>query len=362
MDMAVCRAGAKPRKGGKIAVKDLNKLLNESYKSKNKTLDRVDNYELDKELSTDKTKIYKDITTGDIKMVNRGTSDINDVITDAKLLFGFKNNNRYNEGRQILQKVKEKYPDKSIDLLGHSLGASVAEDIGNDPQVKNIITLNKPTTPMDLFRKSKINDKQYDIRTSRDVVSMLQPIQKDENDLIIPSESKNLYTEHKIDVLDRLDQDKIIGTGFKINGKLKTLSNIELTKLIYKLKLPLNNIIMRDETDLLEKDGFYIINLDKSTGNGTHWTVLYFHPLKSYYNDSFGFVAPIEVEKKIKPYLYNNKDIQDWNSSACGWYCLAFIKFLHDKQNKEIAFKEFLKMFKTKTTENDDILYKYLTG
>jgi hypothetical protein len=350
------------KKGGKIAVKDLNKLLNESYKSKNKTLDRVDNYELDKELSTDKTKIYKDITTGDIKMVNRGTSDINDVITDAKLLFGFKNNNRYNEGRQILQKVKEKYPDKSIDLLGHSLGASVAEDIGNDPQVKNIITLNKPTTPMDLFRKSKINDKQYDIRTSRDVVSMLQPIQKDENDLIIPSESKNLYTEHKIDVLDRLDQDKIIGTGFKINGKLKTLSNIELTKLIYKLKLPLNNIIMRDETDLLEKDGFYIINLDKSTGNGTHWTVLYFHPLKSYYNDSFGFVAPLEVEKKIKPYLYNNKDIQDWNSSACGWYCLAFIKFLHDKQNKEMAFKEFLKMFKTKTTENDDILYKYLTG
>jgi hypothetical protein len=72
-----------------------------------------------------------------------------------------------------------------------------------------------------------------------------------------------------------------------------------------------------------------------------------FSPLKSYYNDSFGFVPPLEVEKKIKPYLYNDKDIQDWNSCACGWYCLAFIKFLHDKQNKEMAFKEFLKMFKT---------------
>ena len=69
------------KKGGKIAVKDLGKLLNESYKSKNKTLDKINNYELDKELSTDKTKIYKDITTGEIKMVNRGTSDINDVIT-----------------------------------------------------------------------------------------------------------------------------------------------------------------------------------------------------------------------------------------------------------------------------------------
>jgi hypothetical protein len=350
------------KKGGKIAVKDLNKLLNESYKSKNKTLDRVDNYELDKDLSTDKTKIYRDITTGEIKMVNRGTSDLRDVITDAKLLFGFKNNNRYDEGRQILQKVKEKYPDKSIDVLGHSLGASVAEDIGNDPQVKNIITLNKPTTPMDLFRKSKINDKQYDIHSKKDLVSILQPFQKDKNDIIIPSETNNLYTEHKIDVLDRLDQDKIIGTGLKINGKLKSLSNIELTKLIDKMKLPINDIIMRDEEHLMKKDGFYIINLDKSSGNGTHWTVLYYHPLKSYYNDSFGFVPPLEVEKKIKPYLYNDKDIQDWNSSACGWYCLAFIKFLHDKQNKEMAFKEFLKMFKTKTTNNDDILYKYLTA
>ena len=352
---------AKRHKGGKIAVKDLNKLLNESYKNKNKTSKTVDNYELDEDLSTDKTKIYRDITNGDIKMVNRGTSDMRDVITDAKLLFGFKNNNRYNEGRQILNKVKEKYPNKSIDVLGHSLGASVAEDIGNDPQVKNIITLNKPTTPMDLIKKSKINDKQYDIRTSRDVVSMLQPIQKDENDIIIPSETNNLYTEHKIDVLDRLDQDKIIGTGLKINGKLKTLSNIEITKLIDKLKLPLNDIIMRDESDLLKKDGFYIINLDKSSGPGTHWTVCFFHPLKSYYNDSYGFVPPLEVEQKIKPYLYNDKDIQDWNSSACGWYCIAFIKILHDKQNKEEAFKQFLKMFKTKTTENDDILYKYLT-
>ncbi len=100
-------------------------------------------------------------------MINRGTSDIKDVITDADLLFGYKNN-RYNEGRQILQQVKEKYPDKSIDVIGHSLAGSIAEDIGKDPQVKDLITLNKPTTPLDLFRKSKVNDKQIDIRSSKD--------------------------------------------------------------------------------------------------------------------------------------------------------------------------------------------------
>jgi hypothetical protein len=50
-------------------------------------------------------------------------------------------------------------------------------------------------------------DKQYDIRTTKDLVSMLQPLQKDKNDIVILSETKKLDSEHKIDVLDRLDQD-----------------------------------------------------------------------------------------------------------------------------------------------------------
>jgi hypothetical protein len=55
-------------------------------------------------------------------MVIRGTYDKRDILTDAKLKIG--------------------------------LGSAVAEDLGNDPQVKNIITLNKPTTPYDLKKKS----------------------------------------------------------------------------------------------------------------------------------------------------------------------------------------------------------------
>ena len=113
--------------------------------------------------------------------------------------------------------------------------------------------------------------------------------------------------------------------------KLKSLSNTDLEKLINVMRLPLNNIIMRDETKEINDDGFYIINLDTSKNEGTHWTCLYHHPLKSYYFDSFGFVPPYEVEKIIIPYNYNNKDIQDYNSDACGWYCLAFIKFIYDK-------------------------------
>ena len=141
---------------------------------------------------------------------------------------------------------------------------------------------------------------------------------------------------------------------------LTTTSDIQLKEYAEKMGLPLNNILMRDEMNELNKDGFYIINLDNSNGNGTHWTSLYFHPLNSYYFDSYGFVPPLEVEQKIKPYIYNDADIQDFDSKACGYYALAFIKFLYDKTNKEVAFKEFLRQFKNNTKENDNILQKYL--
>lgn len=142
--------------------------------------------------------------------------------------------------------------------------------------------------------------------------------------------------------------------------ELTTTSDTQLKEYANRMGLPLNNILMRDEMNKLKDDGFYIINLDNSNGNGTHWTVCYYYPLQSYYFDSYGFVPPLEVEQKIKPYLYNDADIQDFNSEACGYYALAFIKFLYDKTNKEVAFKEFLRLFKNNTKENDNILQKYL--
>jgi hypothetical protein len=230
----------RPIKGGKISVSAMNKLLNESYQSKNKTAANIDDrYYLDPELSTDKTKVYIDKNTNNITMVNRGTSDFKDVMTDAKMLFGY-NDKRFNEPKEILGKIKQKYTDKNIDVLGHSLGAKIAETLGDDPRVKNIITLNKPTTPKDLIQKSKINNKQYDIRTTSDLVSALQPFQTGQNDIIISSETKNPYTEHKIDTLDRLDQNLVIGTGF-----------FKGTKGLNELETYLYNLIIKEYNNLM---------------------------------------------------------------------------------------------------------------
>lgn len=140
---------------------------------------------------------------------------------------------------------------------------------------------------------------------------------------------------------------------------MNELSNFELMDLIKHNKLNhyFDGVYSKDELPTLKPTKFYIINLQDSSGPGTHWTAFHYSKLQSIYFDSYGFPPPKEVENKIGNYIYNDSDIQDFNSSACGFYALCFIKFLHDKPNKEEAFKIFLKLFKNETKKNDKILY-----
>ena len=66
---------------------------------------------------------------------------------------------------------------------------------------------------------------------------------------------------------------------------------------------------------------FYIINLDDSTGPGTHWVALYNVGRKPIYFDSFGVWPPKEL-MKIKNLLFNDYRIQSRNSRSCGLYCI----------------------------------------
>ena len=142
------------------------------------------------------------------------------------------------------------------------------------------------------------------------------------------------------------------------------LTNFELIDLIkdFKLDNHFGGVYSKDQLPELIKDKFYIINLqDQDDGGGTHWTCFYYNkPLTSIYFDSYGFIAPTDVQEKITPYIFNDKDIQDFNASSCGYYCIAFIKFLHNKMNKQEAYRTFLQLFKLQTIKNDRILYKLL--
>ena len=142
------------------------------------------------------------------------------------------------------------------------------------------------------------------------------------------------------------------------------LSNFDIIDIIKDLKLDycFGGVYSKDQLpEDLMRTKFYVVNMESSNvGNGSHWVVFYYNnPLTSIYFDSFGFVAPLQVENRINPYIFNDR-VQDYNSSACGYFCIAFIKFLHSKQDKQEAYKAFLNLFKNETVKNDKILQRLL--
>ena len=114
---------------------------------------------------------------------------------------------------------------------------------------------------------------------------------------------------------------------------MNELSNFDLTDIITHMKLDkhFDGIYSKDQLPKeLIRGKFYIINLqDHDKGDGTHWTVFYYNkPLTSVYFDSYGFIAPQDVQNKITPYIFNDAEIQDFNSSACGYFCITLAQSL----------------------------------
>ena len=145
-------------------------------------------------------------------------------------------------------------------------------------------------------------------------------------------------------------------------SRRNALSNFDIINIIQSQDVKdFNGVYMKDQLPEKLKRGSYIINLQSANeGGGTHWCAFYKTDNFSYYYDSYGFIAPLEVQNKIKPYMYNDNEIQDINSTACGYYCLAFVLFMHKKNNIEMAFHTFINLFKKDTELNEKILYRIL--
>ena len=144
--------------------------------------------------------------------------------------------------------------------------------------------------------------------------------------------------------------------------KSNSLSNIDITNILRAQGIEINGIFMKDELPTRLKKGFYVVNLASNTDNngGTHWTSLYYSSADSFYFDAFGFIAPMDVDKRLKSYVYNTSQIQDINSTACGFYCIGFIIYMNSQKNKMEGYKSFVNLFSSDTKENDKKLYAIL--
>ncbi len=111
----------------------------------------------------------------------------------------------------------------------------------------------------------------------------------------------------------------------------KPLSNFDLQDAAKKIKIPqFRGVFVRDSLPRkVRKNECGILNLDDSSGNGTHWVAWAKSGDTKYYFDSYGIQPPQELIKYLKsPMLYNSERIQPDGEVFCGHLCLHVLKQL----------------------------------
>ena len=330
----------KPIKAGLLSSQDLRGLLNASYDKNQK---EVNGFQQDTNLSTNTSKVYTNPTTGQTVVAHRGTSGITDWLNNAVYAIGgehaYKMTPRYKEAERVQKQAESKYGLNNLSTIGHSQAGMQAELLGK--KGNEIITLNKATRPF----TNKPASNQYDIRTKNDIVSALNPFQKNPNRFTIESKL-NPLAAHSIDTLQNTNQIFGKGTQLKVGKGNVTTSN-DIDKMSKDIA-GYHGCFTVNELPKVLKNGFYVINL-----NGhSHWTCLMKKGKKYCYYDSFGFQPPQEIEDRIQTYDWNDRENQDLDSSACGFYCVAFMKFMI----KGGKFSTFVNLFDKDTKKNEKIL------
>jgi len=146
---------------------------------------------------------------------------------------------------------------------------------------------------------------------------------------------------------------------------MNSLSNTDILKILKNYGIEINGIFSKDLLPNTLEEGWYIVNLQNhNKGNGTHWVCCCKQPLEeSIYFDSFGFDSPEDLSIDLNPYEFNKREIQNIDSSACGYFCIALIKYLEANKEKSIfpiLMKRFSNNFCRNTLFNDKILNGFL--
>ena len=118
----------------------------------------------------------------------------------------------------------------------------------------------------------------------------------------------------------------------------KPLSNLELLEAARKLKIPnFRGVSLRDALPTTpKKKECGILNLDDTTGSGTHWVAWYKNGTEKKYFDSYGLQVqpPNElVDYPAPPILYNTERVQPYDQVFCGHLCLYVLKQLGGGQH-----------------------------
>lgn len=188
----------------KVKSTELKDLLKASYQRNTpaKEIGKKYGYVLDEDLSNAEQKVYLDKDKNP-KIVFTGTRKGSDLITDTALAFGFAGvTPRFRRSSQLVDNVKQKYKNRPITALGHSLGGSLAESVAN--KVDKVVTLDRGIGLFGIGRKNKSN--VTDVRTSNDIFSVVRNTQTGGKKVTIKARDVfNPSKSHDIKMLDKIN-------------------------------------------------------------------------------------------------------------------------------------------------------------
>ena len=124
------------------------------------------------------------------------------------------------------------------------------------------------------------------------------------------------------------------------------MSNYDLWKWCEYLNIPIKDVLSRDENVPHNHiQALFIYNLEPSYMNGSHWVATFVKNGIVNYFDSFGmppFQELVDHAKKKKLILlHQNNQIQNINTTTCGYFCLYFL----NEMNKGKSYYDLLKVF-----------------
>lgn len=264
-------------KGGKVKVENLQKFIESTYK--NTIPDKIDDFILDKAISTKYTKVYHNPINSKTILSERPTQDLRDVASD--ILMGLdlsgklsgKIDNRFKDSWRTYDAVKKKYRLTNTIAIGYSLGATVLERYPKVNEFLEVILVSKPVSPSDIINKTQPPEKATEIRSKYDPVSILKRYQqKAEREILLEPESYNIGKEHQQKyILPRIEDESVgdpdinIGAGALENNLMVLL--LPPSKLIDFFKEPKsvqNDIVNQFKTQLESNVPFTIKGISKN--------------------------------------------------------------------------------------------------
>jgi hypothetical protein len=180
----------------KLNQEDLKGLLNETYRKDPGANQNYKNYEIDRELSNGRAKVYHDPKSGKTVVAHRGSTNLQDWKENFNYSVGIKRKGKaYKKSAATQSAAEAKYGTGELETIGHSKGAYHAQQLGQ--KGRYVQTVNKPVNWAE--RHKVIGSNQTDYKNSRDPVSMLRGMQKGNAATVQKSNTYNPLTNHSID-------------------------------------------------------------------------------------------------------------------------------------------------------------------